>query len=72
MGGSVSKANVCAPLMAISSKPLSSKLRRSTGKSTLKSARPSLFLIAQANVEGITLMTADSTVAEYQVAVVRV
>ena len=30
------------------------------------------ILIAQANVEGITLMTADSAVAEYQVAVVRV
>ena len=30
------------------------------------------ILIAQANVEGITLMTADSAVVEYQVAVVRV
>ena len=30
------------------------------------------ILIAQANVEGITLMTADSTVSEYQVAVVKV
>ena len=30
------------------------------------------ILIAQAKVEGITLMTADSAVAEYQVAVVRV
>ena len=30
------------------------------------------ILIAQANVEGITLMTADSAVAEYKVAVVRV
>ena len=30
------------------------------------------ILIAQVNVEGITLMTADSTVVEYQVAVVRV
>jgi PIN domain nuclease of toxin-antitoxin system len=30
------------------------------------------MLVAQANVEGITLMTADSVVAEYDVAVVRV
>jgi PIN domain nuclease of toxin-antitoxin system len=30
------------------------------------------MLIAQANVEGVTLMTADSVVAEYPVAVVRV
>lgn len=30
------------------------------------------IIIAQANVEGITLMTADSVVTEYQVAVVKV